>query len=63
MTVTNIQKPTVTITAVLKPGTDLTWDEATGTWQTQSGTWDLPGAVITNVQKPTVTITSVPKPI
>lgn len=59
---TNIQKPTVTITAVLKPGADLTWDEAQGTWQTQSGTWNLPGAIITKVTKPTVTITKVSKP-
>lgn len=62
---TNLPKSSTTITNVPKGKTNVTWDEATFTWnQGSNSTWDAVGAIVaSNLPKSSITKTQVNKSI
>jgi len=62
MSITNISKPTTSLTNTDRIASYETWASVTSTWSSESRTWDDMGSLVDNVSKPTTTIINIIKP-
>lgn len=62
MAITNISKPSSSLSNVTKVNIGLVWDADLLQWQNESRTWDDTVSVIDNVSKVSSSITNISKP-
>ncbi len=62
MAITNISKPTTSLTNVTKVSFAELWSTIMTTWATETRTWAQCASLFTDISKPTTTITNVSKP-
>lgn len=62
MAITNVTKPTTTLTNSVKVVNYETWDSNTTTWNTEVRTWDQMGTKMSNSVKAIPSITNTNKP-
>ena len=62
MAITNISKPTTSLTNTSKVSFAELWSTITTTWVSESRSWLDTGSLIDNSSKPTTSITNIAKP-
>jgi hypothetical protein len=62
MSITNISKPSTSLTNSSKVASYETWDTITTTWAGETRTWDDMGSLIDNISKISSSITNIAKP-
>lgn len=62
MAITNVSKPSTTLTNATKVSFAELWSTITTTWASETRTWDATGSLFSNASKPTTTFTNVSKP-
>lgn len=62
MAITNISKPTTSVTNSSKVLNYETWDSNTSTWNTETRTWEQMGTIFTNSTRNSSSITNIAKP-
>ena len=62
MSITNISKPTTSLTNTERIASYETWASITSTWSSESRTWDEMGSLMDGFAKPTTFITNINKP-
>lgn len=63
MALTNVSKPTTTLTNTTKVSFAELWSTITSTWTNETRTWDATGSLFINPSKPTTSITNSAKPV
>lgn len=62
MAITNVSKPTTSLTNIDRVNIGETWATITTTWATETRTWADTASVIDNVSRPSTSITNIAKP-
>ena len=63
MALTNVSKPTTTLTNITKVSFAELWSTILTTWDSEPRTWDATGSLFINPSKPTTSITNSAKPV
>lgn len=62
MAITNVSKPSSTVTNNTKINIGETWASITTTWATEPRTWDATQSLISNVSRTSSSVTNVVRP-
>ena len=62
MAITNVSKPSTSITNTAKVSFGETWATITTTWATETRTWLATGSLFTNTTRQSSSITNIAKP-
>lgn len=62
MSITNLSKPTSSITNSLRQNIGETWDSNSNTWASETRTWDEMASIISNSTKVSSSMTNIAKP-
>lgn len=62
MALTNVSKPSTSLSNTTKVVQYETWDSNTTTWDSETRNWNQMGTIWDNIDKPTTSITNIAKP-
>ena len=62
MAITNISKPSTSLSNQVQPDRGITWASITTTWATETETWGEVSTLFTNSSKPSTSITNITRP-
>lgn len=62
MSITNITKPTTSLTNITRVAFAELWSSITTTWAAETRTWITAGSLLTNTSKPSTSLTNIAKP-
>lgn len=62
MSITNVSKPSTTMTNITRVTSYETWDSNTTTWNTETRTWDEMASTMGNVSRPITSMINISKP-
>ena len=62
MSITNVTRPSDSMTNSSKPFHEVTWDSNTTTWDTETRTWDEMASIVTNDSRPSTSMINISRP-